>query len=264
MAEPPCVSKALRFARTDFNVRFGSDDSGTPYSLRSFLLEQKLAQLEGKWVVSHPDVADWYMTCLATVMGEKIGSPIVTDLRKNNSIGEYLAHGNPASGESNTDQGMAMFRLRIPFPDDEALARVPLGEILNFREKYADERRNLRDALEALMKDVPTISNEDDLSDHLRDKQARLDKAIEDHRRAADRFYVKSIPSFLQISVPTGPMALATLLHAPPLTVGILGAGAVAMLALGWWAKFKDDESGIKAKPYQYLLSLEKRFGTLQ
>jgi hypothetical protein len=33
MAEPPCVSKALRFARTDFNVRFGSDDSGTPYLL---------------------------------------------------------------------------------------------------------------------------------------------------------------------------------------------------------------------------------------
>src|ERR1700736_1349271 len=30
MAAPTWLSKALRFARTDFNVRFGSDDSGTP------------------------------------------------------------------------------------------------------------------------------------------------------------------------------------------------------------------------------------------
>src|SRR4029077_324610 len=28
--EPPAFPRALRFARTDFNVRFGSDDSGTP------------------------------------------------------------------------------------------------------------------------------------------------------------------------------------------------------------------------------------------
>ena len=166
------------------------------------------------------------------------------------------------SGEISPDRGTAMLRLRIPFPDAEAVARVPLREILEFREKYADERRNLRGAIEDLMKDVHTISDKNELSDHLNDKQATLDKAIKEHRRAADRFYVKTLPTVLQISAPAGPMALATLFGAPPLTVAVLGAGSVALLALGWWAKFKDDEAAVKAKPYQYLLSLEQRFGS--
>jgi hypothetical protein len=34
-------------------------------------------------------------------------------------------------------------------------------------------------------------------------------------------------------------------------------------LALAWWAKFTDEEAAVKAKPCQYLLSLEERFGPL-
>jgi hypothetical protein len=45
-----------------------------------------------------------------------------------------------------------------------------------------------------------------------------------------------------------------------PESDSLLGTGAVALLALGWWAKFKDDEVTIKAKRYQYLLTLEERF----
>jgi Family of unknown function (DUF6236) len=142
------------------------------------------------------------------------------------------------------------------------VAREPFEEILDFRKKYADERRNLRFAIEDLMKDVHKISDKNQLSDYLNDKQAALDKAIKEHRRAADRFYAKTIPTVLQISAPTGAMALANSLGAPPLTVAVLGVGCVALLALGWWAKFKDDEAAVKAKPYQYLLSLEQRFGT--
>jgi hypothetical protein len=230
--------------------------------LRRFLIEQQIAQVQGNWIVAHPDIADWYMTCLATVMSEKIGSPVVTDLQKNNVIGEYLTYANPASGEISPERGKPMLRLRIPFPDVEAVARAPFEEILDFRNKYADERRNLRTAVEDLMKDVHKISDENQLSDYLNDKQAALDKAIKDHRGAADRFYTKSIPTVLQISAPTGVMALAHSLGAPHLTVGVLGAGCVALLALGWWAKFKDDEAAVKAKPYQYLLSLEQRFGS--
>jgi hypothetical protein len=84
-----------------------------------------MAQLEGNWVVSRPDLGDWYMTCLATVTGEKLESPVVTDLRENSYSGEYLTPGNPAAGESSTDQGMAMIRLCISFPDDGTLAHVP-------------------------------------------------------------------------------------------------------------------------------------------
>jgi Family of unknown function (DUF6236) len=231
-------------------------------NLRSFLVSEQIVHVQGDWIVSHPDLADWYMTCLATVMSEKIGSPIVTDFQKNNAIGEYLTHANPTSGETSPDRVMAMLRLRIPFPDTDKVAEVPLREIMEFREKYADQRRNLRDSLEELMKEVPTISDKNDLCDHLHDKQARLDQAIAEHRKAADRFYAKTIPSVLQISVPTGPLALAAALHAPPLTLAVLGTGAVALLALGWWAKFKDDERTMEAKPYQYLLTLERRFGS--
>jgi hypothetical protein len=72
------------------------------------------------------------MTCLATVMGEKLESPVVTDLRENSYSGEYLTPGNPAAGESSTDQGMAMIRLCISFPDDGTLAHVPLSGILDY------------------------------------------------------------------------------------------------------------------------------------
>jgi hypothetical protein len=155
-----------------------------------------------------------------------------------------------------------MLRLRIPFPDTETLAEVPLRKILEFRERYADERRNLRDSLEDLMKDVPKYPDQNALCDYLRLSQATLDKAIEDHRRAADRFYVRMIPSALQISIPTGITALAATFHASGSTLAAFGAGAVASLTMAWWAKFKDEEAAVKAKPYQYLLTVEGRFGS--
>lgn len=230
------------------------------YHLREQLITDQIAQIEGDWIVGHRDLGDWYMACLATAMSEKIGSPVVTDFKTNNAIGEYLTNANPASREESPELGTAMLRLRIPFPDTETIADVPLGEILKFRDRYADERRNLRDSLEDLMKDVPKISDHNAVRDHLRDKQARLNKAIEDHRRAADRFYIKAIPSILQISVPTGPMALAAFFHAPVSVLAAVGTGAVASLALAWWAKLKDERVAVKAKPYQYLLTLEEHF----
>jgi hypothetical protein len=233
------------------------------YTLRRFLIEEQIATVRGEWMVSHPDVTDWYMTCLTTVMSEKIGSPIVTDRKRNNDVGEYLTHANPTPGEENIEQGRAMLRLRIPFPDADRVAKVPIRKILRLREKYADQRRNLRDAVEELMKEIPTISDANDLRDHLRDKEARLNSAIQEQRRAADRFYNKTLPSFLQISAPTGLLALGINAGMPPFILTVIGAGAVALLARGWWAKFKDDEAAIKAKPYQYLLTLEDRFGSM-
>ena len=43
-----------------------------------------------------------------------------------------------------------------------------------------------------------------------------------------------------------------------PLTIAVLGTRAVALLALAWWAKFKDDEATIKSRPCRYLLTLKE------
>jgi hypothetical protein len=134
------------------------------------------------------------------------------------------------------------------------------GAFLEWHHLIPRLRTNRR--LHSRSKPTRWTPDKNDLCDHLHDKQARLDQAIAEHRKAADRFYAKTIPSVLQISVPTGPLALAAALHAPPLTLAVLGTGAVALLALGWWAKFKDAERTMEAKPYQYLLTLERRFGS--
>ena len=193
-------------------------------------------------------------------MSEKIGSPVVTDFQKANALGEYLTHAHPQSKSSDPEQVTPLLRLRIPFPDPHALSEVRLDEIITFREHYSDERRNLRDELEGLTKEVPTITDPNRLRDYLHDKQARLDEAIKDHRRAFDRLYVRSLPSILQISVPTGVMALASLSHLPGSFLTAVAGIGVASLACAWWAKFREDQVTLKTKPYQYLLTLERNF----
>src|SRR5260370_20489869 len=116
----------------------------------------------------------------------------------------------------------------MPFPSADSLMEVPIEHIIKFRELYSDERRNLREALEEMMKSVPTIDDENHLRDHVHDKQGRLNDAIKAQRGALERFYVQGVPSVLQISVPTGPLALAAVMGAPPVTLAVLGVGAVA------------------------------------
>jgi hypothetical protein len=87
----------------------------------------------------------------------------------------------------------------------------------------------------------------------------RLDEAIKAHRRAANRFYVRALPSVLQISVPTGAIALGGLAGIPSAILQALGLGAVAVLTAAWWAKFRDDQAALRATPYQYLLTLEQK-----
>jgi hypothetical protein len=95
-------------------------------SLRDFFAEHTLGQLKGDWIVTHPLMHDCYVSCLATVMSQKIGSPPVTNSDLANSFGEYLAHASPQCVVTIPGQGTAMLRLRIPFPDSRSLRNVPL------------------------------------------------------------------------------------------------------------------------------------------
>lgn len=225
---------------------------------QDLLIEKAQSFAQEDWRVADSCFVGCYLSCLASVIGEQFETPMVTDCKIGNSIGEYFTVA-PISEEffHESRKAPTFLRLRIPFPHKLDLYSVSMDEIIYFRKRYADERRNLREALEELLEAVPEIDDPLNLIDHLRAKQARLEKAIDDHQSAANCFHLRAVPAVLQITVRTGGIAWAKMAGLPQHYLHLLGAGMVASLAFAWWSQMQDAHFAFRGNPYQYILNMQ-------
>jgi Family of unknown function (DUF6236) len=210
------------------------------------------ARTEGPDLVVRPDVGIAYMLCLAQVMSDGLhAEPVTHD--------PAIAQLNTAfSFQPDETAGIpAVVTLDLPFPNATALADVPWKKIIAFRKDHEDQRLEFRKTINEVAEKLPHDADPDAIKDTIEGERQRLRIALREHKKAMDRLITSTAASSFQIGIPT---LFAKGLEAttlPKESVITLTATAVAIVGVGWWARYKGERAKLLASPYQYLLSVK-------
>lgn len=216
-----------------------------------------LAQFSGEWVTAKTWVGGVYMMCLAMEMSEKIGAPPVTHVSSLADLGEYLTFGQPPQHE--VEQPTAfLLNLGISFPNPLSLSDVPIEKVIQFHEKYGDERRRFRKALEKIAREANKVVDANAMFDYLSDQRQEIKAALDDHNKSISYLNIKSGTGLLKVSTPAGVGLLAAALN--PAAANLLAGLGITTSLIAWWADRRSDIQKAKQAPYHYLLSVKKEF----
>jgi hypothetical protein len=249
------------------------------YALAEWFCERHLADRSGRRMLMSGEVAAAYMACLAAEMSACIGAPIVTDREATAECAQYVAFGrtrraspampfagrhviliNPPYSKPFPVQARPAleFRLSLDMPNPASLADISFEKILRFRERYADERRMLREHVESILDPVAGMGDVNQQADYFRSQQATLDRAYAAYRKSHERFYVPSAVAPLSLSVPAALGSLAKSMHSLPIDPAPLVAGGVGCLIVAAYAKFLTDRTKAQESPYHYLVAMDR------
>lgn len=193
-----------------------------------------------------------YMLCLAQTISTAIHAEPVT----HDTLAAKLSSAMSFQPDETTDRVPALVALDLPFPDADALVNVPWKKLLAFRKQNAALRIDFRNTITEILKKIPRDADPLAVTDTLERESTHLKAAISNHRKAMDRLVTSTIGSSLQISIPT---TLSSLVAATfPAGSIVLGGTVVAILGIGWWARYQTERARLVESPYQYLFSAQR------
>jgi hypothetical protein len=195
-----------------------------------------------------------YMLCLAQTISTAVHAEPVT----HDPLAAKLSSALSFQPDDTTDRIPALVALDLPFPDAEALQQVPWKKLLQFRKRNAALRIDFRSTIAEILAKIPQEADSQAVTDVLERERVRLKSAIEQHKQALDRLVTSTTVSSLQISIPTTIATALTSGSLPTSSVIALGTTVVALLTVGWWAKYQTDRARLVESPYQYLLSAHR------
>lgn len=252
-----------------------------PYELRRMLWPMQTSQRQSEWLQVDEAFAAFYMTLLATRLGDRIGAPLLTslpaadrlsliarmDTRLPRSVSsqfelgrqrpeEYAAFGRRREAPPLLAQGLlatlAIERLGIA-------ANTPLAKLLEFKRKHADELARFRGAIADLAKSVDGKLSVEALRERVATLHSdRVEPALGDLKGALRGLGIKwTGEGLLKVgflsAAPTSALVFAGL--AAPYA---LLAGASISLVATTMMYNKDKRDALRANPYSYLLSIKR------
>lgn len=216
-------------------------------------LEVAADGVSGPDLVMRQDVAVAYMLCLAQAMSEGLHAEPVTHDR---NVAQLAA---AFSFQPDETEGIpALVTFDLPFPDAEALAHVSWEKILSFRKEHEQQRLEFRKTISEVAEKIPKDADPTAVKDAIKAERKRLHHALNEHKKAMDRLVTSTAASSFQIGIPTLFMKGLEATSLPKESVITLTAGAVAIMGVGWWARYKAERAKLLASPYQYLVSVER------
>ena len=206
---------------------------------------------------AQPYIAVLYLTVLAGEMSKKINAPMLTDIPGLSGLGQHILWSKEIV-PSGTEPENFLTQLDIYFPSQEELAKLPFDDILRFRQRRNDERRNFRKAVEDIRSKAQGMEDSNALVDYLNDRKQDIQQAIDDHQKSLRDIGVKSFTSSIKATWPS--------LFGIP--VGVKAGGAVGLLsaiglagisiACSKTAISQEYRKTIKDCPWHYLINLER------
>jgi hypothetical protein len=151
----------------------------------------------------------------------------------------------------------AFVTLDLPFPRPEVLDEVP-WQLLKFRADHEQQRLEFREKVAEIAGRIPKEGDPDAIKDAITAEKQRFSIALREHEKAMDRLVAGTATSSLQIGISTLLPKLLSATALPASSVVALTTTAVAMIGIGWWAKYSGERAKLLASPYQYLLSVER------
>jgi hypothetical protein len=209
-------------------------DAKVPTQLKYDLQREGLVKHDGDRLAMPHMVAGLYMSCLATEMGNRIRTHVMTDQSVlSEGTESMLFSGTPTQAERDVaDERSLLLRLGIRFPKPEAMEAVSMKKLVTFHQKNDRGRQQFREVFDALLANVKTADDPNHLEGILNDARKDLTKAMDQHRSDLKGLGVTGLWSFLKISVPSMFAAkwLENFAYMPALGVAGLALGAAAAL----------------------------------
>lgn len=229
-------------------------------NLIHWLESRGLAHRSGSWVEMREGVGCLYMICLAAEMGEKVGASPVTDTPQYSNFGKYLHFGQPTASGAGEELIDVLLNLDVRFPRPEALAHIPNNIILAFHEKYGDERRRFRQAIEEIKTTASQIEDRNALLDYLDERRNEISEAVSDHRKTLDELKINAFTT-LQVSAPAlFTVSSSALYSINPAAAAVLTGAGIGISFIAWWAKARADYRNETKNTWHYTLLLDKEF----
>jgi hypothetical protein len=212
-----------------------------------------------------PATATVYMTFLANRIAADKGIAVVTD---DPAYFPFLvgAKGSELIWESSQDQQFALANLvlRERLPDTLSVKAAPLENIIEFRKKHDDERKQFMDAISGLVRELQKQKVAPEAMEHgLREKYSAIEKGYKDYKAALKGTKIKLGTTLLAMSFPAWIGHFGAALSGTanvPIMIGTVMVGA--MFTVGKFGDTVYEYYKTRAtSPWSYIHSIEKTFG---
>lgn len=216
------------------------------------------------------------MALLAKLLSVNYGLPVVTDnhehdliLRTEDAVYDWADefHGIPhlrspsaKPDRSPIDATALLYSVVLPRVGIANLDDVPIRKIIQFRQKYDDERREFADELQALatgLKARPYVG-EAELEQYLRESADKLDRK---RRRMIAALGGSGIETILKASAVSAPLVAGAAVGSLP-GVGAAVASSIGTAAVLYGARRARRSDLLKDSAVSYLFLMEKTFDT--
>lgn len=219
-----------------------------------------LAHSFGEWVAMRDEVGAFYMFCLASEMGRRIGSPLMSDSIDDSTLGQSLLFEPDSATDTDGTSGV-LVRMGLTLPSPPDLQHVPMAKIVDFAQRRAAERQRFRETIEGIMTIAGSATDPNQLSDYLAAQRIQIADAVNDVRDTMGELHVGTAWSTAKITLPTALAAVVdgVSVSIPSVALAILG---LTISAVSCYGETRGRLRKAKiASPYHYLMSLENEFG---
>jgi hypothetical protein len=194
-----------------------------------------------------------FLTALAEIISRERNLAPMTDDPIFDALAAYLGEGTPGPEPKQVEVGLAAAELLIPTPSCDAVASLPVKDLLEIREKLSGQRRSFRAKIQAQTAAFATLPSEAALRDHLKRFCQEIKDDLDIQREALKASKVKDVWSFFSVTAPASLVVEGVVAASAPIALPLGSIGAVALGVTGW---YMNKRRGEETKGH-YMLSVE-------
>ncbi|WP_221028902.1 DUF6236 family protein [Actomonas aquatica] len=229
--------------------------------IRKMLISTGRAASHEQWLYVPDDFAALYMTYLATRMAEKNDLQAISDTNVAWTAHTYFSNEGIDTECVPDEYEQTLAALLIGNYVPENITDISPKQILAFRKRYPDERRNFMRAVKGAAAQLANCSDPTVIQDVVQTVQGDVGRATKDFQRSMEVLGAKTFTGFKTMSFPMATAALATF---APITFGqsvVIGATGFAIGALASFATRSLEADRLsKSHEYSYLVHANKAF----
>lgn len=229
--------------------------------IREMLISHGRAAAHDQWLYVPSDFEALYMTYLATKIACKNNLQAVSDSDAAWTALTYYSTGDIKTEGPEEEQPFALAALMIGDYVPANLTDIAPDKLLQFRQKFPDERRNFMGAIKVAAHQLANCHDAKVAAEMVRAIAIDVHRATSEFKRSMDDLRVNSFTGFKTLSFPISTSVLGTLLPAEFASMAILGTTGFALGCIAGVASLKHKGKRLsKESDYSYLVHAERAF----
>ena len=229
--------------------------------IRQMLISSGRAATHEEWLYVPADFEKLYMTYLATKIAAQNNLQSVSDTSGAWAGMTFFSNGRIETefDDHNLPFNLAAFTIANYVPTN--ITDITPKALLEFRVKYADERRNFVSAMKCAASQLANCHDATVAKDVLHSIQEEVGKAAADYKKSMGILNAKAFVGCATVTLPMTTPILGKLLTVDPLVAGILGTTVLAIRAVAGVASLKQQGKRLTHESeYSYLVHAERAF----